>query len=113
MPVLYSAARGVGDRLPVRGMLIGHDMENAVDRARSAEIAPGDIVVLVSDGLTESGRLEDAFGYRFVQTIEKHAGESALAIGDRILKDWRAHPRSLDWIDDVTLVVAVVRPQER
>ena len=113
MPVLYSAARGATDRLPVHGTLLGHDVEDAVDRARSAEIAPGDIVVLVSDGLTESGRLDDAFGYRFIQTIERHAGESALAIGDRILRDWRAHPRSLDWIDDVTLVVAVLRPEER
>ena len=38
---------------------------DAVYKTRSAEIGPGDVLVLVSDGLTEGGRLQDPYGYRF------------------------------------------------
>ena len=70
------------------------------------------MLVLVSDGLTEGGRLQDPYGYRFVSVLEQHASASAESIGEHILNDWRAHPRSPDWIDDLTVMVAVLTPKE-
>jgi len=115
-PVLYSARRQRCDRLPVRGDLL-HGGELAasphVYGERHAEIDRGDILVLLSDGLTEgSARFHDPFGYRFADRIAELAGRGARAIGESILDDWQRHPRAEDWADDVTVVVAVVDGQQ-
>jgi hypothetical protein len=108
-PVRYAATRKKSDRLLVRGPLLnGADSHARQYDVRSAEIAPGDILVLVSDGLTESSRADDPYGYRFVDIVEEHASEPARSIGERIIADWRRHPRNPDWIDDVSVVVAVI-----
>ena len=111
-PVLYSAKRRASDRLTVMGPLFDRENVTTAYRARSAEISEGDVLVLVSDGLTEGGRLQEPYGYRFTSILEQLASASAQAIGERILDDWRAHPRSPEWIDDVTVVVAVLRSAE-
>jgi serine phosphatase RsbU (regulator of sigma subunit) len=108
-PVRYAAARRKSDRLLVRGPLLnGAESDARQYDVRSAEIEPGDILVLVSDGLTESSRADDPYGYRFVDVVEEHASESARSIGERIIADWRRHSRNPDWIDDVSVVVAVI-----
>src|SRR5262249_16874747 len=104
-----NAGRGRCDRLPVRGNLLGSRVD-AADTSpynpRRIEMRTGDILVLVSDGLTEGHRGGDPFGYRFTQTIEEHAGQNTMAIGEAILGEWRSHPRREDLADDVTVVVA-------
>jgi hypothetical protein len=115
-PVIYSARRGKCERLPVRGDLLS--VPAAADAApvryeqRRAEIGPGDVLVLLTDGLTEDNRLRgDRYSYRFTRLVEEKAGQGAKAIGEAILDDWRAYPRAADDADDVTvLVVAVQAP---
>jgi serine phosphatase RsbU (regulator of sigma subunit) len=107
-PVLYSAKRRTSDQLIVVGPLFDKETLTTAYRARSAEISEGDILVLVSDGLTEGGRLNDPYGYRFMSILERDPSATAQTIGERILDDWRAHPRAPGWLDDVTIVVAIL-----
>jgi serine phosphatase RsbU (regulator of sigma subunit) len=112
-PVHYSACRGKCDILPVRGDLL-HDYLVAPAAAPAweqygLEIAPGDIIVLVSDGLTEGQLLEgDPYAYRFAAIVEAHAKQGARTIGEAILDDWKAHPREEDSADDVSVIVIAV-----
>jgi serine phosphatase RsbU (regulator of sigma subunit) len=113
-PVHYSARRGKCDILPVRGNLLHNPAGQAGSSDRyekySVETAPGDIVVLVTDGLTEGHvMLGDPYGYRFTSLVEANAMQSARTIGEAVLDDWRAHPREEDCADDVSIIVIGVR----
>jgi hypothetical protein len=113
-PVHYSARRGKCDILPVRGNLLHNPAGQAGSSDRyekySVETAPGDIVVLVTDGLTEGHvMLGDPYGYRFTSLVEANAMQSARTIGEAVLDGWRAHPREEDCADDVSIIVIGVR----
>jgi serine phosphatase RsbU (regulator of sigma subunit) len=79
---------------------------------RCAEMGPGDVLVLVTDGLTErQGLGGERYGYRFQALVEQRARAGARAIAEAILDDWRSHPRQSDDADDVTVLVAVLAPK--
>lgn len=113
-PVLYSSRRRKCDRLPVRGEmlqspLIKEGLSTSYEE-RHAEISPGDILVMLTDGLTEAHLLMgQPYGYRFTEIIERMAGQSAKAIGEAILDDWRSHPRKADYADDVTVITITLK----
>ena len=112
-PVLYSARRLKCDQLPVRGDVLHSPLAQmdgpAHYQERHAEISSGDILVLLTDGLTEAQLLfGDPYGYRFTEIVEKLAGQSAKAIGEAILDAWRSHPREQDYADDVTVITIVI-----
>jgi|HubBroStandDraft_6_1064221.scaffolds.fasta_scaffold01011_4 hypothetical protein len=117
-PILYSARRGKCDILPLSGDLL-HDpfeleAQASVYEEYAAEITPGDILVLLTDGLTEAHRLDgNQYGHRFTKIIEYNAGRGSKAIGEAILDDWRVHPRDEDYADDVTVVVITVNAFDR
>jgi hypothetical protein len=111
-PVLYTARRGRCDILPLGGELL----HAAIDphsgpagwEARRAEMTCGDMLLMVTDGLTEAWRPgPGAYQYRFTRLVEEQAGQTARSVGETILDDWRSHPA--DYVDDVTVVVAAVR----
>jgi serine phosphatase RsbU (regulator of sigma subunit) len=108
-PVLYSTRYGRCDRLAVRGPLLhaGHVTTSGTGsyRARHAEISPGSVVVLVSDGITEAGPIYNPYGYRFTSVIERHVGASAKTIGEAIVSDWRDHRGKDAPADDATVLV--------
>ena len=65
---------------------------------------------MISDGLTEAQLLQgDPYGYRFKEVVARHAKESARAIGEAIVDDWRSHPREEDLADYVSVIVVSVR----
>ena len=108
-PVLYSARYGRCDRLPVRGVLLhaqqaGHGEAPAYE-LRHAEIGAGDVLVLVSDGMTEAGPEPAPYGYRFAKTVSENAGAGAKAIADAILRDWRTHLAGKPPADDAAILV--------
>lgn len=111
-PVFYSARYRRADRLPVRGPLLCAQQspgdESRGYEPRHVEIADGDVLVLVSDGVTDGGPLSDPYGYRFSRVVEEKAGAGARAIGDAILDDWRSHLRGEPPIDDAAVVVIAV-----
>jgi hypothetical protein len=108
-PVLYSARYRGCDRLTVQGALLhGVQVDHIEPRpyeVRHAEAEAGQIVVLVSDGITEGGAVEDPYGYRFMPVIERHAGDSARTICEAIVADWRAYLAGALPTDDATIVV--------
>jgi serine phosphatase RsbU (regulator of sigma subunit) len=113
-PVFYSARRGQCDRLPVGDELLlarqRVDQPAARRRQRHAEIGPGDLLVMVSDGLTEShGMAASAYGYRFERLIPTLASRGARAAGEAILEDWLVHSEGANYVDDVTVVVLAMK----
>jgi Stage II sporulation protein E (SpoIIE)/NACHT domain len=113
-PVLYSERYHRCDILPIPGEVL-HDPARDVRRLNtydqfSAEIGPGDVLVLFTDGLLEGHLLAgDPYGYRFTAIIEANAQLSAREIGDAILQDFRRHTAKAEYIDDVMILVVAVR----
>ena len=109
-PVHYCARRATCDVLPLRGDLLHNPVAN---RSHSQffeqyglEFSPGDVLVFITDGLTEAHLLQgEPFGYRFTQIVEASAQESARTIGEKILDGWKGHPRDEDTADDVSVLV--------
>src|SRR5262249_13107501 len=108
-PVLYSTRYGRCDRLAVRGPLLHarqvETSEPGSYRPRHAEIGTGFIIVLVSDGITEGGLINNPYGYRFTSAIEQNAGATARTICEAILQDWRQHQGVDAATDDATILV--------
>jgi serine phosphatase RsbU (regulator of sigma subunit) len=109
-PLFYSARRGRCDRIPVGDelLLVRQRVGDpaARRRQRHVEIGPGDVLVMVSDGLTEShSMVEHSYGYRFERFVTNLAQRGARAIGEAILEDWLIHSEGADYVDDVTVIV--------
>ncbi len=108
LAVLYSRRNRRCDILPVRGPLFHADLgDSSADcPQRRFEVGPGDIIVLLSDGLTQGHVLiGDPYGYRFTKLVEQKAEQSARTIGEAILNDWIEHTRQEYYIDDVTAII--------
>src|SRR6185295_4224894 len=74
---------------------------------RQLAVAPGDVVVLHSDGVyeTQNGAGE-SYGFdRLQEIIRDHGGGTAEALRDAILRDLAAFRGAVEQDDDVTLVV--------
>lgn len=114
-PVHYSAHRGKCEILPVRGDLL-HNPHGAPAGTEpyeqyGVEIGTGDVLVFLSDGLTEGHLLQgDPYGYRFTAIVEERAKDGSRAIGEAILDSWKAHPREGDFADDVSIIVVTISP---
>jgi hypothetical protein len=108
-PVHYSSRRGKCDILPLRGELIHDRLRNSTAAPYEeycVSIGPGDVMVLITDGLTEDHVMKgEPYGYRFTAIVEAGAEETAEKIGEAILDSWKAYPRKDDAGDDVSVVV--------
>lgn len=73
----------------------------------SADLAPGDLVVLYSDGITEAENADGAlFGVaRLKAELQRHAAEDVSAIKDAVIAAVRAHIGAAPVYDDMTLLV--------
>jgi hypothetical protein len=108
--VLYSERRKKSDVLPVPGDLLRDPFRQTKQASAyeqySAEVSPGDVLILLTDGLTEAHRLDGhAYGYRFTRIVEENSALTAKQIGQAILEDWRAHREAEAYSDDLTVVV--------
>ena len=70
-------------------------------------VAPGDLIVVYSDGITDaSDRNGEPFGVdRLVELVNAHVDEPAPALLERILDTVRAHAGDAPQTDDMTLAV--------
>ena len=104
--LLYRAATGRVEQLPLKGMPLGSPLNYPYERLR-LKLAPGDTVVLMSDGFPEmfdaSGEM---FGYeRAAEVFEEVAGSTPEEVIDHYLtvaKRWSERPNRND---DLTFLV--------
>ena len=109
-PVHYSAINHTCDVLPIRGGLLDSSVKERTApvgyKLYSLTVDHGDVLVMVSDGITESHVLQGApYGYRFKDVVVANAGTDAKTIADAIVDSWRIHPREQDLVDDVSVIV--------
>jgi len=111
-PVHYSARRRKADILPMPGLLLNTSISGKPTPYEefAIDFEPGDILVLVSDGLTEANIVDESpYGYRFARIMESNAGADSAHVGRAILEDWRAFPRDSNVGDDVSILVIASR----
>ena len=109
-PFLWRAGSRRMERLSAGGLPVGlFDGESYPEAAVALE--PGDVVVIYTDGITEAKAASgERFGEaRLAAVVERHLGESARAIHDRLLAALSAHRRGELQADDLTLVVLKAR----
>lgn len=99
---------GVLETLKSGGLALGMVEDNsALIRERELPVAPGDTVLLYSDGIIEARNPEDQmFGLeRLKRFVESHQGMEAEAIHRDMLETMLAWRRDREQIDDITCIV--------
>ena len=104
-PVLVRAG-GEIERLPAGGVVLGV-FEEAPFEERTVCLAPGDLVVLYSDGVTEQSDAKDEeFGEeRLIQAVLSSRGQSARSIHAAVLDALKDFSGEVAQYDDATLVI--------
>jgi sigma-B regulation protein RsbU (phosphoserine phosphatase) len=109
-PLVYRAAERRVETIELPGLPLG-TFESATYEERVVALAPGDIVVFYTDGLTDARRDgEDYYGTaRLAAQMEAGANSTAAELGERILSDVDTFLGDARRADDLTLVVVKVR----
>lgn len=109
-PAVVLSGEGGVRMLDATGPVIGWSADAAFEQ-HSAALAPGDLLAVYSDGLSEAtapdGRELGVDG--LVAILRRHAARPAREIVDAALADIRAFSAGADAADDRTLVVSKVR----
>jgi sigma-B regulation protein RsbU (phosphoserine phosphatase) len=95
--------------LEAGGMVIGVSTEELFDK-EVIDLQIGDIIVLVTDGVTEALNFQgEQFGrQRLRESILRYRGEPAKALANQIIWDVRRFAGLVQQADDLTVVVAKV-----
>ncbi len=106
--VLYHAWEKRFEILKGDGVALGLDPETVFPENETAEIVPGDILVLYTDGIPEARNPQGImFGReRMLTCIRDHAHQSAKRIRNTLLNNVSAYNDTTGIEDDMTLVVA-------
>lgn len=104
-PALFFSGSGIAE-LATRGTVLGM-FDDVVYEQDSIALDPGDIVVIYSDGITESIDPEEReFGeQRLVEVVNAHRGESAAVILDALYDAVSRHQVDQPQFDDTTAVI--------
>jgi phosphoserine phosphatase RsbU/P len=104
-PLLVRAAGGV-EELSEGGLLLGI-MAHAEYEGADVEMAPGDVLVFYTDGVSEAANeADEEFGEaRLAELVRTHQHESAAEIGAAIREEVARHLDGRPALDDVTVVV--------
>jgi serine phosphatase RsbU (regulator of sigma subunit) len=104
-PPLIRRRDGRFERLHGTGIALGL-FENAEYCAAETHLAPGDLLVFYSDGITEaedpSGQPLEEQGLELV--LERHADKSPSIIGSEVLATVQSHARRARFTDDLTIL---------
>ncbi|MEI6292351.1 MAG: PAS domain S-box protein [Methanomicrobiales archaeon] len=105
-PLMYRCRSKTFEELMPTGIFLG-GIEHQVYSSQTVEIGNGDIVVLYTDGITESiNAEEEMFGEeRLRSVIVKHTGLAAIGIMEKILEEVSAFAVGQPQFDDITLMV--------
>lgn len=103
-PLVFRAATGKVETLPSRGMWLGvvPDISDGTESS-SVYLAPGDVLLLYTDGVTEARRGGDMFEMERLRALLARLGyQGAGDIGNGLLAQLEGYTRD----DDVTFLVA-------
>jgi sigma-B regulation protein RsbU (phosphoserine phosphatase) len=107
-PLHRQAASGQCTEIEASGLPLGTFDDVQYDEY-VIELAPGDVFVFATDGLTEARHAHEDYGVaRLRQLVQDAAGLSATALGERILEDLEGFMGGAAPSDDVTLVVVKI-----
>jgi sigma-B regulation protein RsbU (phosphoserine phosphatase) len=107
-PLHRQAASGQCAEIEASGLPLGTFDDVQYDEY-VIELAPGDVFVFATDGLTEARHAHEDYGVaRLRQLVQDAAGLSATALGERILEDLEGFMGGAAPSDDVTLVVVKI-----
>jgi sigma-B regulation protein RsbU (phosphoserine phosphatase) len=105
-PPILIDKKGNIKRLESSGLCLGMfpDVEY---KAQSVSLAPGDIAILFTDGITESRNKENKEfeEEKLIRFLKKHSKVSAQELMDKIYTDVSAFTSGVEQMDDMTLVV--------
>lgn len=108
-PLVYRAAQRRVETIDLAGLPLG-TFDGATYEERVVPLAPGDVVVFYTDGLTEARREGEEYGpARLAAQVEAAATAAAAELGERILSDVDAFLGDARRADDLTLVVVKIR----
>jgi len=115
-PPLIVAARGASDVIMSNGMVLGLRLPGAGERFEEMleehvrPIAPGDVIVLYTDGITEAmDRDGELFGdAALARVLASHCRLDAAGIRERVLREVKAFVGDAEPHDDMTMVVLKV-----
>jgi sigma-B regulation protein RsbU (phosphoserine phosphatase) len=105
-PLWIRAAHNQIVELMASGIILGAFEDISVEEA-SVTVAPGDALVLYTDGVTEATNAhEELFGkQRLLDVLTQHQHDSAQAIVDAIMAACNTFTGGTEQTDDITLVV--------
>jgi sigma-B regulation protein RsbU (phosphoserine phosphatase) len=105
-PLWFRNAAGEVRRLPGRGIALGVVQQAEIDE-EEIEIAPGDLVVFYTDGVTEAmdGQRRQFGDQELRDVISSHAPRGAQAVLDAVVAAVAAHRGDSPQSDDLTLFV--------
>jgi phosphoserine phosphatase RsbU/P len=105
-PPLIRRADGRFERLPGTGIALGL-FDHSEYTAAETHLAPGDVLVLYSDGITEAeDPSEEPFEESRLQgVIERHAAQPAAGIAAAVLAAVEDHAKRSRFGDDLTILV--------
>lgn len=105
-PIHYRPATGELWLLEAKGRFLGL-LDGLTLEERSVKLAPGDVLVLYSDGMTDVGvARSDPFGLNRLQAaLRSHGGGTAQEICDGLFSAALAHQGNAEQFDDMALLI--------
>jgi serine phosphatase RsbU (regulator of sigma subunit) len=104
--VVFRSHDGTVEKLMPTGIVLGA-VENGEYKSRRVTIEIGDVLVMYTDGVTEStNSREELFGEkRLIEIIRNNARFPAQVILEQILSDVKEFSGDMPQFDDITLLV--------
>jgi len=109
----FQADMGEYDWHPATTFPLGYIPQSDLPAPHSAEMEPGDILGLISDGIYEyENETGEQFGRKGVmRVLDEHADANAQELVDRIMEAAREHGGEAPQADDITIVLARRLPE--
>jgi sigma-B regulation protein RsbU (phosphoserine phosphatase) len=105
-PIVLRKKTGEIEELTLTGMAVGA-LEDATYSQQEIPLAPGDVMVLYTDGITEAvNDREEMYDLpRLIETIRNNSNSSSKELADEIISSVFAFSGTTPQFDDITLMV--------